>query len=326
MNFKLVLRSITRRPLFKILKAILPSILILIMGLAGFGVWVVYKTAHPPQAPYLTTPNNFKILSDRGVQATEESWSNKDGTTARGWLLRGAEGKPAVILLHHYGADRSWLLNLGVKLNESTDYTILWPDLRGHGQNPPVKWTSFGGAEADDTTAAIEYLRTLKNAAGKDIVGDNIGIYGIELGGYVAVMSAQKDPKVKTLVLDSVPASSENILYHLVKSRSVFDLGLLQPLTRIGASLYLRGYYQNKETCNVANSMNGRNVMLLAGADSSVYRESTSMLANCFPKTNNVESITDLSASGLNLVATSPQQSETYDRRVIDFFTKTLTQ
>jgi len=326
MNLKLTLRSITRRPLFKILRALLPSLAILIIGIVGFGVWVVYKAAHPPQAPYLATPNSFKILSDRGVQATEETWDNNDGTKARGWLLRGETGKPAVILLHHYGADRSWLLNLGVKLNEATNYTVLWPDLRGHGQNPSVKWTSFGGCEADDTVAAIKYLRSLKTADGKTIVGESIGVYGIELGGYVAVMTAQKDPKVKALVLDSVPASSEDILYNLVKSRSAFDLGLLQPLTGTGASLYLRGCYQNKETCNVANSINSRSVMLLAGTDSSGYRESTSALTTCFPKTNTVERFTDLPASGLNLVASSPQQSESYDRRVIDFFSKTLSQ
>ncbi len=40
------------------------------------------------------------------------------------------------MLLHRYGGDRSWLFNLGVKINETTNFTILWPDLRGHGENP----------------------------------------------------------------------------------------------------------------------------------------------------------------------------------------------
>jgi esterase/lipase len=76
--------------------------------------------------------------------------------------MKGGVGAPAVILLHGYGADRSWLLNLAVKLNESTNFTVLWPDLRGHGENPPVRWTLFGGVDGDDARAAIEYLRGLK--------------------------------------------------------------------------------------------------------------------------------------------------------------------
>ena len=41
------------------------------------------------------------------------------------------------ILLHKYGADRS-MFDLGVKLNESTNFTVLMPDQRGHGDNPAV--------------------------------------------------------------------------------------------------------------------------------------------------------------------------------------------
>ena len=326
MNLKLTLRSIFRRPIVKILRTLLPSLAILVIGLLGFGVWVVYKAAHPPQNPYLVTPDNFKILSDQGVKATEETWSNADGTKARGWLLRGDEGKPAVILLHHYSADRSWVLNLGVKLNEATKFTILWPDLRGHGQNPPVKWTSFGGCEVDDAVSAIAFLRSLKASDGKPLVSENIGMYGLELGGYISVLTAKRDPKVRALVLDSVPDSSEGILYKEVKSRSAFDLGFLRPLTRAGATLYLQSCFQDKQTCDEAAQVNNRQIMLMTGTDISVYREATISLSACFPKTNTIERHIDLPLSGLNLIVANGEQSEAYDRRVIDFFTKALAQ
>jgi pimeloyl-ACP methyl ester carboxylesterase len=326
MNLKLTLKSIFRRPIVRILRTLLPSLAILAIGLIGFGVWVVYKAAHPPQNPYLVTPDSFKILSDQGVKAAEETWSNSDGTKARGWLLRGDEGKPAVILLHHYSADRSWVLNLGVKLNEATKFTVLWPDLRGHGQSPPVKWTSFGGCETDDAGSAIEFLRSLKTSDGKPLVGENIGMYGLELGGYVSVLTAKKDPKIRALVLDSVPSSSETMLYNIVKSRSAYDWGFLRPLTRAGATLYLQQCFQDKQTCDEATQINNRHVMLLTGADTSIYRESTISLSACFPKTNTIERHSDLPLSGLNLIIANGEQSETYDRRVIDFFNKALAQ
>src|SRR5580765_3909321 len=142
-------------------RLVLPAFLILVGALAGGSVWLVYSSARPLKTTYLVTPEKYGLLSTRAAQVTEEAWSNTDGSSTRGWLLRGAQGAPAVILLHKYGADRSYLLNLAVKLNETTNFTVLWPDLRGHGENPPVTWSLFGTVEGDDTTAAIEYLHTL---------------------------------------------------------------------------------------------------------------------------------------------------------------------
>src|SRR5919199_5559536 len=127
-----------RRTGRKLLAALLPIVLLLAAAVIVLTVWLVYTTTRPPRRAYLVTPEQFLRLSDRGLKATEEAWQNRDGTRARGWLVRGAEGSPAVLLLHPYGADRSWLLNLGVKLNETTNMTVLLPDLRGHGENPPV--------------------------------------------------------------------------------------------------------------------------------------------------------------------------------------------
>jgi len=98
-------------------RLLLPVVILFVLALVAASVWLVYKTAEPPRTAYLVTPEKYGQLSARAAQVTEETWSNTDGTRARGWLLRGSENAPAVILFHSYGADRSHLLNLGVKLN-----------------------------------------------------------------------------------------------------------------------------------------------------------------------------------------------------------------
>ena len=125
-------------------RLLFPVVLIIAAVTAGFSVWLVYKTSRPLTSAYLITPEKFGQLSSRAAQITDESWTNRDGSGARGWLLRGAENAPAVILFHKYGADRSYVLNLGVKLNESTNFTVLMPDLRAHGNDPKMKICSFG--------------------------------------------------------------------------------------------------------------------------------------------------------------------------------------
>ena len=49
----------------------------------------------PASARYIVTPEKFGQLSSRASQVTEETWTNRDGSAARGWLLRGAENSPA---------------------------------------------------------------------------------------------------------------------------------------------------------------------------------------------------------------------------------------
>src|SRR5215203_3577931 len=184
-------------------RLIFPVVFLAFVAVAVASIWLVHETAHPVSASYLVTPQVYGMLSARGAQVTDENWVNKDGTPARGWLLRGSQDAPAVILLHKYGTNRSYVLNLGVKLNEATNFTILMPDQRGHGQDPAIKYTSFGGCEADDTLAAIAFLRGLKTPEQFPLTAKEIGIYGLEMGSFAAIAAATSDDNVKALALDS---------------------------------------------------------------------------------------------------------------------------
>ena len=309
----------------KLLKMLLPIAGVLLLAVALVMGWLVFKVTRPPAQDYLVTPETFTLLSERGLKATNEEWANRDGTRARGWLLRGAEGAPAVVLLHRYGANRSWLLNLGVKLNETTNYTVLWPDLRGHGKAPPVAWTSFGAKEAEDLAAALDYLRSLKTPQGGPLVGQSIGLYGVELGAYVALRGGARDAGVRALILDSVPDSPDDILNAAVLERTGLRNGLLRWLARRGTRIYFMGGYDEARACELAQSIGDRRVLLLAGGDApQELHAATAALAQCFPKSAELEVKTDLTVTGYNLPFAQGEQGETYDRRVIDFFDKTL--
>lgn len=313
-----------RRPGRKLLSALLPIVLLVAAAAVSLTIWLVYSAAHPPHHAYLVTPEKFARFSDRGLKATEESWQNRDGTAARGWLVRGAEGAPAILLLHSYGADRSWLLNLGVKLNETTNMTVLLPDLRGHGDNPLVPTSSFGTLETDDVLAALDYVRGLKSPQGRALVGDRFGIYGLEIGAYVALAAAHQDKSIAALVLDSVPDNPDTVLARAINRKTGFDSSLFRLLARLGTRLYYSGNYKNDAACTIAESLGERQALLLSGTDAGALRTTTEMLANCFSPQTNVEAQTNLPLTGFTLASASPEQDEAYDRRVIDFFDRTL--
>jgi pimeloyl-ACP methyl ester carboxylesterase len=308
--------------LFKsVIRLFLPIVILLVVAVGGSSVWLVHEASQPQTSNYLVTPDKYGQLSARGAKVTDETWTNADGTKARGWLLLGTPGAPAVILLHKYGADRSYELNLGVKINEATNFTVLMPDQRGHGNDPAVKYTSFGGCESDDTVTAIKYLRGLKTPEQFSQVGDNIGIYGLELGSLAALSAASADPSVKALVLDSVPQSADSMLATAIDKRFPFASAITSRVAQLGTKPYFyQGCFKPESASELAKSINGRRVLLLGGVDAPELRDSTAKLSKQFPVSTEVESKTDLSPSGYGIMKASLELSEAYDQRVIDFF------
>ena len=302
-----------------------PVVTLIVLALVTASVWLVYKTSQPPRTAYMVTPDKYGRLSARAAQVTEETWSNMDGTQARGWLLRGAENAPAVIFLHSYGADRSHVLDLGVKLNEATDFTILMPDLRGHGENPPVVKTTFGGCETEDSLAAIKFLRELKSTNSAPLVGQNIGIYGVELGAIAGLSAAAKDESVKAIILDSVPKMSDTLLASTVERRFPFAGFITAKLAQNGTYLYFAdGCYNRNSACSMAQTVSNRNILLLAGSDAADFQDSTNQVAKCFPESTRIESKTDLNLSGIKINTASLEQISNYDLKIIDFFKRSL--
>lgn len=313
-----------RRTGRRILRAFLPILLLLALVLVAITGWIVYGATRPPRQAYLVTPEKFMQLSGPGLKASEETWVNRDGTRARGWLLRGGEGAPAVILLHRYGADRSWLLNLGVKLNETANFTILWPDLRGHGLDPPVGWTSFGTQETEDMLAALDYLRSLKTSQNRPLVGSSFGVYGVELGAYTGLEAAARAQEIRALALDSVPGTPNDLLYSAVHDRIGMDNGFVRWLARTGMGIYFMGKYSNAPSCEAAAALQDRQVLLMASKETPQLQSSTAALAHCFPQGASVELQSELPVSGYNLRLATGEQAEVYDRIVIDFLDKAL--
>ncbi len=315
----------TKRLVRSFYRMFFPAVLLILIGLITASIFLTRDISNPPRNSYLLTPETYGRLSARGAQVTDEKWTNSDGTTARGWLLRGSQNAPAVILLHNYGADRSHVLNLGVKISEATNFTVLMPDLRGHGVSPNVKSSTFGGSEATDTISAVEYLKSLKSENGEDFVGKNVGIYGVELGALAAINAAAKDENIKALAIDSVPKSSDEIITNAINKKYPFVSFLTSKIAEQGTYLYFwDGSYEHKPACDSAKNISDKQIYLLGGADNEVLRDSTAYLEKCFPNNNKVEEKLDLNPSGFNISNASNEQSNSYDQRIIEFFQNSL--
>ena len=312
--------------LFKsVSKLVLPSLLLVAAAVGSASVWLLHEVSRPKSSVFLVTPQKYGQLSSRGSQITDENWPNADNTQSRGWLLRGEPNSPAVILLYKYGANRSHLLNLAVKLNEATNFTILIPEMRGHGENPIIRDSSFGGCEADDLGAAVAYVRGLRTPDQIPLANDKIGVYGLEMGALAANSAAAKDVTIKAMVLDSIPRDSDGVLEGSISRRFPFASSVTAKIARLStAGYFFDGCYRPVPACETARQVAGRKVLLLGGIDEPELQDATNKLDKCFPSSTKVESKTDLSPSGFNMTGASIETSEAYDQRVIDFFRASL--
>jgi pimeloyl-ACP methyl ester carboxylesterase len=308
----------------KLFKSFLPILLVLVLACFIALASIVHGITRPPRQAYLVTPQSFAQISGSALKVTDESWRNRDGSVARGWLLRGAEGAPAVVFLHRYGGDRSWLFNLGIKLNEANGFTILWPDLRGHGLNPPVTTSTFGMKEGDDLVAALDFLRGLKGSSRERLTADIFGVYGVELGALAAMSAAVQDSTLRVLVLDSLPRSSDELMNAGVGHYIGITNNTVLSVARFATRVYFMGHYQNSSACQMASDLKNPRVLMLAGADDGYLRDSTASVQRCFQNQANVEAKLDLPLTGFNLPSATGEQGEGYDRPVIDFFVKNL--
>jgi len=114
----------------------------------------------------------------------------------RGWFFPGLRGAPTIILLHGYESSRGELLTLVSALQDHQFNAFVF-DFAAHGSNGGL--TTFGYREADEVRAAIDTL-----AKRNDVDPARFGIWGYNLGAYAGLREAEKDKRVRAMVLDSV--------------------------------------------------------------------------------------------------------------------------
>ncbi len=167
----------------------------------GISLWSAWLVTHPAHILSGLTPKNFNLPFE------EIALTTKDGISIAGWFLpsrqagipsfasslslRATEGKPApaIILLHGYPAEKGDMLSIANSLHP--DFNILLIDFRYFGKSGG-SFTTLGTKERLDLEAAIDFLemRGFKK----------VGVLGFSLGGAVAILQAEQDPRIAAVV------------------------------------------------------------------------------------------------------------------------------
>ena len=175
----------------RLLRSALALLAVLVVVLGGVSGFLTYRI--------VTTRNDIETvtpLSSFQSSYVNLTFTDRRGGEHEGWLLVGLRGAPAIILCHGYNSNRSDLLALGNLLqgNHFNVYVFNFQGPRAKG-----KFSDLGLSQAEDLQAAIE-----KVTKQDGVNSHRVGLFGVNSGGYAALVAAQQSPQVKALIVDTV--------------------------------------------------------------------------------------------------------------------------
>jgi pimeloyl-ACP methyl ester carboxylesterase len=158
------------------------------LSIAGF---LVYRIVKPQR-----TSSEINLASFPGRPEEVEFDVPGPQGSRKGLFFPGFRGAPTIILCHGYESSTGELLTL-VSALQDHQYNVFLFDFVGHGANAGT--TSFGYRETPELRSAMDAI-----AKRSDVDPSSFGVWGYNLGAYVALREAESDKRVKALILDSV--------------------------------------------------------------------------------------------------------------------------
>lgn len=271
---------------------------------AAFLAVQLYRHAHPPRMVSPETP--------AGVFTHYEdvAFSSSDGVALSGWWIPGGQGLPVLVLCHDRGGSKASLLGMVARLS-GEGYPIFLFDFRGHGASGGT--SSFGTLEKRDLLGAIDWVESRPGRA-----GSRLGIVGIGMGAYAAILAAAERPRARCLVLDS-PYQEASAQFAVAS----MPAGVLRRIAGGWARLLYDTVYRVSSTEEAAArrvaDLSDRDLLILAPRGEPIVAEAArSMYDSISEARHNFKNLELLEATG-----TGPlygKEREIYDARLAGFF------
>ena len=194
-----------------------PLAVLEVIFLTVFWLWVAsailfLRNTVLPRVPIASTPELLNLPSE------SVRFPATDGVLLEGWKIPAASDRPWIVLCHGVGSNRADLLEIAAGLH-GAGFNLLLFDFRAHGGSRG-RVTSFGWHEQQDLEGALAFL-----GQQPDVPTLPYGVYGISMGGAVALMVAARDERLGAVAVDSPYPNLEDTLGR--------HLTLMYPLPRV---------------------------------------------------------------------------------------------
>lgn len=184
---------------------------------ATLSIYLLYRILSPPvtheelgSTDFPGHPEDFLFSLPKGEERS-------------GWFFPGIRGAPTIVLCHGYGSNRGELLTLATSLQDR-QYNVFLFDFAGHGDSKGR--TTLGFEEAGELEAALSAI-----SKRDDVDPMRFGLWGANLGAYASLFTAEHDPRVRAMVIESVYDRPEDFLRVQIERSGLARVPLVERLT-----------------------------------------------------------------------------------------------
>jgi pimeloyl-ACP methyl ester carboxylesterase len=167
------------------MKPMLSYVAAAVAGFVTLTLVSFWLAVRPPRLIIPLAPADVKLAVE------EVTIPAADGVQLSAWLA-ARPGAPGIIFLHGYPAEKADMLPLAAAL--APRFTVLLVDLRYFGRSGG-RATTLGLRERDDLRRAVDAL------AARGV--EPIGVFGLSLGGAVAILAAADEPRIRAIAVYS---------------------------------------------------------------------------------------------------------------------------
>jgi pimeloyl-ACP methyl ester carboxylesterase len=224
-----------------------------------------------------------------------------------GLFFPGFRGAPTIILCHGYSSSKGELLTL-VSALQDHQFNVFLFDFVGHGENSGT--TAFGYRETPELKAAMDAI-----AQRSDVDPASFGIWGYNLGAYVALREAESDKRIRALILDSVYDKPEQMVKVEVGKTGLGGFPFMVRAAELSFDWLNYERRLDPPLSTRSNSLAGIPKLFLQPGDEPELGESTRQL---FSKSLEPREIVVLPHS--NFDSLPEDEKRMYENRIVSFF------
>lgn len=153
---------------------------------------IARRVLHPvsKRKPLCVWPDQYKLAYENIYFTTQ------DGVKLKGWFIPNADSDKTIILMHGWGMNRGDIFKNTYFLHD-LGYNLLYFDFRALGESGGST-SSIGYLEVRDVQAAIRFLKDTRPYACR-----KIGLYGLSMGGMVAVCEGAQNPEIACVAAEA---------------------------------------------------------------------------------------------------------------------------
>jgi len=281
--------------------AILALAFFALLAVGSVSGYLVYRMVMPARSRSQINLQNFPGHPET-INFTVKGEGPRDG-----WFFPGLKSAPTVILCPAYESSRGELLTLATALQDQ-QYNVLLFDFSAQGS---VAGRSTLGLQE------VAELRAAMDAVGNrgDVDTTRFGLWGVNLGAYVALAEATNDSRVRAVAAESAYGHPKDMVA-LQVSRS--GLGQIPLVTRTSQLIFrwLNRQYRNVPPLNTRLAkLSGVAQLYLEAPDEPALAASTSELFRISPPPHDLVVLQHGNYTGM-----MDDEKRSYENRIVSFF------